>query len=223
MPASGKCCGQRARVAGLDRGVLVWPVRVTEPRCRHPQAREEKSTPRPPAARARHRAPHPSLAENTSLPQPRTRQLATVTHPPSTAAPRHRAASQVMPGLDAGCWPCVWTAIRMCPVTVTKSMPWPSQRVIGLAGRRAARSAPCRLFACVGLCKFFGCPHADHPVMACVAVKLAGPAYRSRWALSRETARRNRPEGQPGHLLGTTRKLPGPGATQLCCGLLSPR
>ena len=36
----------------------------------------------------------------------------------------------------------LWTAIRICPVTVTKSMSWPSQRVIGFAGYRAARSAP---------------------------------------------------------------------------------
>lgn len=36
----------------------------------------------------------------------------------------------------------VWTAIRICPVTVTKSTSWPSQRVIGFAGHRAARSAP---------------------------------------------------------------------------------
>ena len=37
----------------------------------------------------------------------------------------------------------VWTAIRICPVTVlTKSAPRPSQRVIGFAGRCAARSAP---------------------------------------------------------------------------------
>src|ERR1035441_3066264 len=42
--------------------------------------------------------------------------------------------------LDGG--RCVWTAIRICPVTVTKSMSWPSQRVIGFAGHRPARSAP---------------------------------------------------------------------------------
>ena len=36
----------------------------------------------------------------------------------------------------------LWTAIGMCPATVTKSMPRSSHRVIGFAGRRAARSAP---------------------------------------------------------------------------------
>src|SRR5262249_8278426 len=36
----------------------------------------------------------------------------------------------------------VWAAIRICLVTVTKSRSWPSQRVIGFAGHRAARSAP---------------------------------------------------------------------------------
>src|SRR5260370_10583961 len=36
----------------------------------------------------------------------------------------------------------VWTAIRICPVTAAKSMLWSSQRVIGSAGRHAARSAP---------------------------------------------------------------------------------
>jgi hypothetical protein len=32
----------------------------------------------------------------------------------------------------------MWTTIRIRPVTVTKSMPWLSQRVIGFAGRRHA-------------------------------------------------------------------------------------
>jgi hypothetical protein len=34
------------------------------------------------------------------------------------------------------------TDVRFCPVTVAKPMPWASQRVIGFAGRRTARSAP---------------------------------------------------------------------------------
>ena len=38
----------------------------------------------------------------------------------------------------------LWTAIGICPVTATKSMPRPSQKVIEFAGRRAARSAPTR-------------------------------------------------------------------------------
>jgi hypothetical protein len=57
----------------------------------------------------------------------------------SSGTPRGHGSVMRRPGARwDGAVERLWTAIRICPVTVTKSAPWPSQRVSGLAGRCAA-------------------------------------------------------------------------------------
>ena len=68
-------------------------------------------------------------------------------HPAASSAPRRcRPVPVLTKSPRGGRGPAhrsrLWTATGMCPATVTKSMPRLSHRVIGFAGRRAARSAP---------------------------------------------------------------------------------
>src|SRR6266516_5976294 len=92
-----------------------------------------------------HAAPPRAAADLYPLPVPSPvsagseRQLVTAAH--SQAAILARAVLPQQYRLRAG-QARLWTAIGICPATVTKSMPRPSQRVIEFAGRRVARSAP---------------------------------------------------------------------------------